>query len=108
MDGTIIQTQVVDRRPECLFLSSTKVQKLITKSARAKRWTAEFIMDHLTAANQPTSEEFHIGDELSNQHREALREILFDDSPDLLQLDDSLHVSRPWDHPVDTTGQMKR
>jgi hypothetical protein len=31
MGGIVIDNQVIERRPECLLLSSTKVQKLIRK-----------------------------------------------------------------------------
>jgi hypothetical protein len=34
--GIVIENQVIEIRPECALLSSTKVQKLMWKSSRAK------------------------------------------------------------------------
>jgi hypothetical protein len=46
MDGNVIKNQVIKRRTKCLLLSSTKVQKLMRKSARAKGRTAnKFTVD---------------------------------------------------------------
>jgi hypothetical protein len=75
-DGTIIENQVIERPPQCLLMSSTKAQKMMRKSARAKGRTAEFFMVHLAAAKQYSPSEFHLGNELSDrQHREDLRTI---------------------------------
>jgi hypothetical protein len=60
----------------------------------------------MTAEQQPLSE-FHLGDELSNEHREDLRKMLFDDFPELFQPVYSPHVSRPKDDPIDTTRPMR-
>jgi hypothetical protein len=58
MDGTAVETQLKERRPECLMMSSTKVQKLMRKTRRSKGRNAEFYVIDLTlAADQPT--EFH-------------------------------------------------
>jgi hypothetical protein len=58
------------------------------------------------ATEQPA--EFHHGDELFAGQRESFRSLLYDDFPKLLQRVDSPHVSRQWDHSIDTTGMMKR
>jgi acyl-CoA reductase-like NAD-dependent aldehyde dehydrogenase len=42
MDGTVIDNQVIERRPECLVLSSTMVQKLTRETVRAKGRKVEF------------------------------------------------------------------
>jgi hypothetical protein len=42
MDGTTMETQLEERRPECLLMSSTKVQKLMRKTGRNKGRKAEF------------------------------------------------------------------
>jgi hypothetical protein len=52
MDGTVVETQVVVRRPECLLMPSTKVQRLMRKSTRAKGRTAEFFAVHLAVHGQ--------------------------------------------------------
>jgi hypothetical protein len=33
MDGTTVETQFEERRPECLLMSSTKVQKVFVQDA---------------------------------------------------------------------------
>jgi hypothetical protein len=58
MDGTKVETQLKERRSECLLMSSTKVQKLMRKTRRSKGRYAEFYVIELTpAADQPT--DFH-------------------------------------------------
>jgi hypothetical protein len=52
--------------------------------------------------------EFHNGEELNVQQRENSRSLLYDDFPELLYQVNSPHVSRPWDHPIDTIAPMKR
>jgi hypothetical protein len=88
-------------------MSSTKVQKLMRKTRRSKGRHAEFYVIELTpAADQPT--EFHTREELIADQREHFRSLIYDDFPELLQPVDSPHVSRRWDHSIDTTGMMKR
>jgi hypothetical protein len=107
MDGTTVETQLEERRHECLLLSSTKVQKLMRKTRRNRGRKAEFYVIELTpVADQPT--EFYIGEELTPDSRENFRSLLYDDFPELLQPVDSPHVSRQWDPPIDTIGPMKR
>jgi hypothetical protein len=107
MDGTTMETQLEERRPECLMMSSTKVQKLMRKTRRGRGRKAGFYVIELTpTVNQPT--EFHTGEELTADQRENFRSLLYDDFPELLQLVDSPHVSRQWYHPIETTGPMKR
>jgi hypothetical protein len=107
MDGTSLETTLEERRPECLQLSSTKVQKLMRKTRRSRGRHAEFYVIELTAATeQPT--DFHTGEELTAEQRDNFRSLLFDDFPELIQPVDSPHVSRQWDHPIETVGPMRR
>jgi hypothetical protein len=107
MDGTTVDTTLEERRPECLLMSSTKVQKLKRKTRRSRGRNAEFYVIELTqAADQPT--DFHTGEELTPHQRDNFRSLLYNDFPDLLQPVNSPHVSRQWDHPIDTTGPMRR
>jgi hypothetical protein len=64
------------------------------------------LFEYLLATDKPT--EFHTGEELTADQRENFRSLLYDDFPELLQLVDSPFVSRQWDHPIETTGPMKR
>jgi hypothetical protein len=107
MDGTSVETTLEERRPECLLMSSTKVQNLMRKTRRISERHAEFyVIDVTQAADQPT--DFHAGEELTTEQRDTFRSLLYDDFPELLQHVDSLHVSRQWDHPIETTGPMRR
>jgi hypothetical protein len=107
MDGTTVETTLEERRPECLLMSPTKVQKLMRKTRRSKGRNAEFYVIELTpAADQPT--EFRIGEELTTQQRDNFRSLLYDDFPELMQTVNSPPVSRQWDHPIETTGPMRR
>jgi hypothetical protein len=64
MDGSAVETTLEERRPECLLMSSTKVQKLMRKTRRSTGRNAEFYVIELTqSADQPT--DFHIGEELT-------------------------------------------
>jgi hypothetical protein len=55
MDGTFVETQLEERRHECLLMSSTKVHKLMRKTRRSRGRNAEFYVIELTpAADQPT------------------------------------------------------
>jgi hypothetical protein len=88
-------------------MSSTKIQKVMGKTRRSRGRKAEFYMLHVTQAPyQPT--EFHIGEELTLDQRENFRSLLYNEFPELLQPVDSPHVSRQWDHPIETTSPMKR
>jgi hypothetical protein len=60
MDDIAVETTLEERRPECLLLSSTKVQKLMRKTRRSKGRHADFYVIELTSADeQPT--DFHTG-----------------------------------------------
>jgi hypothetical protein len=64
MDGRAVKTTIEERRPECLLMSSTKVQKLMRKTRRSRGRHAEFYVIELTsAAEKPT--DFHTGEELT-------------------------------------------
>jgi hypothetical protein len=107
LDGTAVETQFEERRPECLLMSSTQVQKLMRKTRRNMGRTIEFYMLHVTpATNQPT--EFHTREELTANQREDFRSLLYDDFLEILQPVGSPHASRQWDHPIETTGPMNR
>jgi hypothetical protein len=107
MDGTIVETQLEERLHECLLLSSTKVQKLMRKTRRGRGRKAEFYVIELTpTADQPT--DFHTEEELNAYQHDNFRSLLYDDFPEFLQHVESPHVSRQWDHPIETTGPMKR
>jgi phosphoglycolate phosphatase-like HAD superfamily hydrolase len=107
MDGTSVDTTLEERRPECLLMSSTKVQKLMRKTRRSRGRNAEFYVIELTpTADQPA--DFHTEEELTTEQRDNFRSLLYDDFPELLQHVDSPHVSRQWDHPIATTGPMRR
>jgi hypothetical protein len=106
MDGTSVETQLEERRPECLLMLFTKVQKLLRKTRRCRGRKAEFyVIEVSPSADQPT--EFHTGEDLTPDQRENFRSLLYDDFPDLLQPVDSPHVSRQWDHPIEATRPMK-
>jgi hypothetical protein len=68
---------------------------------------AEFYVIELTSVTeQPT--DFHTGEELTAEQHDNFRSLLYDDFPELLQPVDSPHVSRQWDHLIETTGPMRR
>jgi hypothetical protein len=93
MNGTTVETTLEERRPECLLLSSTKVQKLMRKTRRSRGRHADFYGIELTSvAEQPTN--FHTEEELTAEQRDNFRSLLFDDFPELLQPVDSPLVSR--------------
>jgi hypothetical protein len=77
------------------------------KTRRSRERNAEFYVIELSpAADQPTDS--HIGEELTAEQRDNFRSLLYDDFPELLLLVNSPLVSRQWDHPIETTGQMRR
>jgi uncharacterized membrane protein len=77
------------------------------KTRRSRGRHAEFYVIELTqAADQST--DFHTGEELRAEQRDNFRSLLSDDFPELLQRVDSPLVSRQWDHPIETTGPMRR
>jgi hypothetical protein len=77
------------------------------KTHRNKGRNAAFYVIELTpCANQPT--EFHTGEEQRAAQHDNFRSLLYDDFPELLQHVDSPLVNRQWDHPIETTGPMKR
>jgi hypothetical protein len=58
MDGIAVETKLEERRPECLLMSSTKVQKLICKTRRSRGRNAEFyVIEPTPTADPPT--DFH-------------------------------------------------
>jgi predicted acylesterase/phospholipase RssA len=107
MNGTSMETQLEERRPECLMMSSTKVQKLMRKRRRSRGRNAEFYVIEVPLASGHLAE-FHTREELTAKQRENFRSLLDDDIPELLQPVDSPPVSREWDHPIETIGSVKR
>jgi hypothetical protein len=107
MDGTAIEAHLEERRLECLLMSPTKVQKLMRKTRRNRGRNAELYVIELTPAATPSTE-FHTSEELNAQQRVSFRPLLYTDFPEILQPVDSPHVSRQWDHPIETIGMMKR
>jgi hypothetical protein len=66
MDGTSVETTLEERRPDCLLMSSTKVEKLMRKTRRRRGRNAEFYVIELTpTADQAT--DFHSGEELTTE-----------------------------------------
>jgi hypothetical protein len=75
LDGTVIENQVIERRPERQLLSSTKVQKFMRKSPRAKGRTGDFFTLNLAVDKQQFPSELHLGNEFNDAHREDFRKI---------------------------------
>jgi hypothetical protein len=107
MDGRAVETQLEERRPKCLLMSSNEVQKLMRKTRRNKGRNAEFYVIEVTLATDQLTE-FHIGEELAEKQRANFRSLRYDDFPELLQPVNSPHVSRQWDYLIETIGPMKR
>jgi hypothetical protein len=58
MDGTTLDTQLEERRLECLLMSLGKIQKLMRKTRRSKGRNAEFYVVHISLATEQPAE-FH-------------------------------------------------
>jgi hypothetical protein len=56
MDGTAVETTLEERRPECLLMSSTKVQKLMRKTRRSRGRHAEFYVIELTSVTEQSTD----------------------------------------------------
>jgi hypothetical protein len=70
MDGTTLDTQIEERRPEC-----HKIQKLLRKTRRITGRDSEFdVIDISRPTEQPA--EFHIREELNAEQREKIRSLL--------------------------------
>jgi hypothetical protein len=77
------------------------------KTRRSSGRSAElYVIDVSPTTKQPS--ELHNGEELAEEQRENFRSLLYDDFPELLQPINSPHVSRQWNHPLETTDPMKR
>jgi hypothetical protein len=68
---------------------------------------AEFYVINITPIVEHLAE-FHTGEELIGEQREHFWSLLYDDFPELLQPLFSLRVSRQWEHPIETSGPVKR
>jgi hypothetical protein len=87
-------------------MSLGKDRKLMRNTRRSKGRNAEFYVVNVTpAAEQPA--ESHNGEGLATHERQHFRTLLYDDFPELLQLVNSPHRSRQWDHPIESVGPMK-
>jgi hypothetical protein len=73
----------------------------------APQQSTEFYVIHISPAAE-LLEEFHTREEFTAKQHENFRSLIYDDFPELLQPLDSPHVSRPWDHLINTIGMMKR
>jgi hypothetical protein len=107
MDGIALETQIEEERLECLLMSSCKTRKLVRKTRRGRGRNAEFYVIDITPTTEQPSE-LYKGEELTAEQHENFRSLLYDDFLELLRHMDSPHVSRQWDHPIDTIGPMKR
>jgi hypothetical protein len=58
MGGTLVETEIEDRRLDCLLLPSGKIQKLMRKTRRSKERNADFHFIHVSPAARKTAE-FH-------------------------------------------------
>jgi hypothetical protein len=58
------------------------------------------------APKQPA--EFQNGEDLSAEQQENFRSLIYDNFLEVLCPVNSPHVGRQWDHPIQTTGSMKR
>jgi hypothetical protein len=77
-----METQIEERRFECLLMSYGKIQKLMRK-ARDRGRNAEIYLIHISpATEQPAG--FHTREELTAKQRENFRSLLFDDFHELM------------------------
>jgi hypothetical protein len=105
-DGTSVETQVEERRPWCLMMSSAKIQKLMRKTRRSIGRSAELcVINYSPATEQPA--EFHNGEELIAEQRGNFRSLLYNNFPESIHLVNSPLVNRQRDHPIETTAPMK-
>jgi hypothetical protein len=75
VDGTTVETQIEERRYECLLISFSKIQKLMRKTRRRRGRTAEFnVIDVSPTAEQPA--EFHTGEKPFAEQRETFQSLL--------------------------------
>jgi hypothetical protein len=77
------------------------------KTRRSKGRDVELYVTNVTPAKEQPAE-FHIGEEFNAYQRETFRTLLYDHFPELLQPMDSPPLRRQLDHPIETTGPMKR
>jgi hypothetical protein len=66
MDGISVETQIEERRHECLLLSSGKIRKLMRKTRRRRGRNGEFYVIHISPATEQPAE-FHTEEELTAQ-----------------------------------------
>ena len=108
-DGTYVETASIDRRPQCSIISAKRLQKLMRKTARAgnKTRTAEFYTVQLKLSAE-TDSDLHLDPEMNSEYSDAIKSLLYDDFPELLEPVNSPPKSRPWDHKINLTGPMKK
>jgi hypothetical protein len=52
MDETTVETRIEERRPQCLLLSTGKIQKLMRKTRRSWGRIAEFCVISISQASE--------------------------------------------------------
>jgi hypothetical protein len=62
MDGTLVETEIEERRPECMLMSSDKIQKLVRKTRGKRGRHAEFCVTDISLATEQPGE-FQNGEE---------------------------------------------
>jgi hypothetical protein len=105
MGGTTMETEIEDRHHECLLMCSGKLQKLMRKTSRNMGRNAEFYV--IDIANNGAGNRISQWRGANCRSTEQLRSLFYDNFPELLQQVDSPHVSREWNHRIDTTRPMK-
>jgi hypothetical protein len=102
-----VETQIEERRPECILMSNVKIQKLMRKTRRAEDKALNFTW--LTSRKHRSSlRNFILERNLQQNKRENFMSLPYDDFPKLLQLVSSSFVSIQWEYFIETTGPMKR
>jgi hypothetical protein len=57
MDGIVVETQIQERLPECLLMSTRKIQKLMRRS---RGRNAEFYVIHISSATEQAGRISHL------------------------------------------------
>jgi ABC-type molybdate transport system substrate-binding protein len=72
MDGTPLETQIEERRPHSLLMSSDKIQNLMRKTRRNKGSNAEFYVIDISLATKKEAE-YHTREKLQNSMKASGR-----------------------------------
>jgi hypothetical protein len=76
------------------------------KTRRSRGRNAEYYVINVPQVAKQLGE-FHTREEIIAEQRDNYQSLLYNDFPELLQPVNSPHVSRQWDHPIETNGPMK-